>query len=347
MVGSESASGSGYDPGWASSAGWSCSSSASCLLALAVAALPRMSAVWAQVQRLHVGQVDPVVEMVLFGVAGLALVALAIFGLNRTLVSAFRRGNQTEVADVVYRHRQRQRGPKVVAIGGGHGLNTLLRGLKEHTDNITAIVTVADDGGIQRPVAPRPRHAAPGRFSQLPGRALRVGRAGFPAVPVPFRRGHRSRRPQLRQPVPDRNDRDHGQLRSGARRVEPGAGGARPGHAVDAGPGDPGGRSAGKRRVWRARRRPTLTHVRGESNIGHAAGRIQRVYLQPEDPPAYPEAIRAVLDADLIVIGPGSLYTSVLPNLLVPDLCAALESAQALKSLCVQRRHPGGRDGRL
>jgi len=52
-----------------------------------------------------------------------------------------------EVVENVYRQGQRQRGPKIVAIGGGHGLNTLLRGLKEHTDNITAIVTVADDGG--------------------------------------------------------------------------------------------------------------------------------------------------------------------------------------------------------
>jgi uncharacterized cofD-like protein len=71
--------------------------------------------------------------------------------------------------------------------------------------------------------------------------------------------------------------------------------------------------------------------VRGESNIGHAEGRIQRVYLQPDSAPAYPGAIRAILDADLIVIGPGSLYTSVLPNLLVPDLCEALQSAPALK----------------
>jgi uncharacterized cofD-like protein len=77
--------------------------------------------------------------------------------------------------------------------------------------------------------------------------------------------------------------------------------------------------------------RPLLTHIRGESNIGHTEGRIQRVYLEPQDAPAYPQAIRAILDADLIVIGPGSLFTSVLPNLLVQDLCSALESARAVK----------------
>ncbi|MGC8779390.1 MAG: gluconeogenesis factor YvcK family protein, partial [Anaerolineae bacterium] len=86
------------------------------------------------------------------GVASLAVlgsvaVAVAVYRLNLSLLAAFRRRDQAEIVDVVYRHRARQRGPRVVAIGGGHGLNTLLRGLKEHTDHITAIVTVADDGG--------------------------------------------------------------------------------------------------------------------------------------------------------------------------------------------------------
>jgi uncharacterized cofD-like protein len=69
--------------------------------------------------------------------------------------------------------------------------------------------------------------------------------------------------------------------------------------------------------------------IRGESAIGAAHGRVARVYLEPENAPAYPEAIRAILDADLIVAGPGSLYTSVLPNLLVQDLAEAIASARA------------------
>jgi uncharacterized cofD-like protein len=77
--------------------------------------------------------------------------------------------------------------------------------------------------------------------------------------------------------------------------------------------------------------RSRLTLVRGESAIGKVTGRIQRVYLDPEAPPAYPKAIRAILDAELIVIGPGSLYTSVLPNLLVPDLAQAIITSPAIK----------------
>jgi len=83
----------------------------------------------------------------LFGMAGVAAITIAVLQLNRSLLSAFRSPGQSSLVDIVYNHRQRRRGPRVVAIGGGTGLSALLRGLKEHTDNITAIVTVADDGG--------------------------------------------------------------------------------------------------------------------------------------------------------------------------------------------------------
>lgn len=83
----------------------------------------------------------------LFGIVGIIMVAVAIFNLNRSLLAVFRPPGQRKLVDIIYQHRHREHGPKVVAIGGGTGLSTLLRGLKEHTSNITAIVTVADDGG--------------------------------------------------------------------------------------------------------------------------------------------------------------------------------------------------------
>jgi uncharacterized cofD-like protein len=72
-----------------------------------------------------------------------------------------------------------------------------------------------------------------------------------------------------------------------------------------------------------------LRHVVGESAITHTNGRIQRVSLAPSDVLAYPPALKAVFQSDLIVVGPGSLYTSILPNLLVPDLAQALYHAKA------------------
>jgi uncharacterized cofD-like protein len=71
--------------------------------------------------------------------------------------------------------------------------------------------------------------------------------------------------------------------------------------------------------------------VLGESSIPKVAGRIRRLWLEPNDAPAFPPALKAVLNADMIVVGPGSLYTSLLPNLLVQDLLGAVRASRALK----------------
>jgi uncharacterized cofD-like protein len=94
---------------------------------------------------------------------------------------------------------------------------------------------------------------------------------------------------------------------------------------------------------------PHLTgevRVEGESRIPEAAGKVRRLWLEPSEPPAYPEVIRAVLSADLIVIGPGSLYTSVLPNLLVPNLVKAVRASRAIKIyVCNVANQPGETEG--
>jgi uncharacterized cofD-like protein len=86
--------------------------------------------------------------------------------------------------------------------------------------------------------------------------------------------------------------------------------------------------------------------VRGESNITASRRRIRRVFLQPERPPAYPEALQAIAEAELIVVGPGSLYTSVLPNLLADGMWEALRASRALKIyVCNVATEPGETDG--
>jgi len=86
--------------------------------------------------------------------------------------------------------------------------------------------------------------------------------------------------------------------------------------------------------------------VEGESHIPDFPGKVNRVWLDPNTPPAYPQVIQALLGADLIVIGPGSLFTSVLPNLLVPDIAAAVRASRALKIfVCNLTTQPGETDG--
>ncbi|MCD6286943.1 MAG: YvcK family protein, partial [Anaerolineae bacterium] len=94
-----------------------------------------------------------------------------------------------------------------------------------------------------------------------------------------------------------------------------------------------------------ARKDSTPVRVRGESEIPKVNGRILRVTLDPAGPSAYPGAIQAILQAELIVIGPGSLYTSLLPNLLVPEIVAALKAAPAPKVfVCNVATQPGETD---
>ena len=315
------------------------------LLGLAVTALTRIPGVWRTLERLHAAEVNPILEVVLLGGCGLAIVALAVFGLNRTLISAFRRSDQAEVAEVVYRHRQRQRGPKVVAIGGGHGLNTLLRGLKEHTDNITAIVTVADDGGSSGRLRRELGMLPPGDFRNC--LAALSDAEGLVTQLFQYRfaegtdlDGHSFGNLYLTAMTAITGSFE-GALEESSRvlvvrgRVMPStlaqvtlaAEVLAPEQLETVGFEDaPAAAKLGRNGHNR------VVQVIGESNIGHSQGRIQRVYLQPQDAPAYPKAIRAVLDADLIVIGPGSLYTSVLPNLLVRDLREALASSLAPKA---------------
>ena len=85
--------------------------------------------------------------------------------------------------------------------------------------------------------------------------------------------------------------------------------------------------------------------VEGESAIPKAGGRISRVLLEPADIPAFPPAVQAILQADLIIIGPGSLYTSILPNLLVPDIARALQHTRAKRVYaCNLATQPGETD---
>lgn len=281
---------------------------------------------------------SPVLAIAVYFIIGSVAVVEAVYRLNHSLLAAVRRREPAHVVDMVYQHRVRQRGPKIVAIGGGHGLNTLLRGLKEHTDNITAIVTVADDGGssgrLRRDLGILP----PGDFRNCI--AALSDAEGLVTQLFQYRFGHDS----------DLDGHSFGNLYLTAMTAITGSFEAALNESsrvlavrgrvipstlaqvtLDADVCLPtgytensnGAESCSDDEVWQ--------RIRGESAITAARGRVRRVFLEPEDAPAYPEAIRAILEADLIVAGPGSLFTSVLPNLLVRDLASAVAAAWGLK----------------
>ena len=267
-------------------------------------------------------------------VGGLLLI---FWGHTRSLNSiteVLKPSGDEELIDVLLTHRKLNRGPKIVAIGGGTGLSTLLRGLKAYSANITAIVTVADDGGSS------------GRLRREIG-VLPPG--------------------DIRNCLTALADEE--KLLTELFRYRFSAGDGLVGHsfgnlfltAMSEVTGDLERAIAASSKVLAVRGRvlpATLTdvclwaqledgrRVEGESHITEAMGKIVKIGCIPANPPALPKAVQAIRDADYIIIGPGSLYTSIIPNLLVPEIAEAIAQRQVPRIyVCNMMTQPGETQG--
>jgi uncharacterized cofD-like protein len=229
---------------------------------------------------------------------------------------------------------RRSRGPRIVAIGGGTGLPALLSGLKAYTDNLTAVVTVADDGGssgrlrkdfkIPPPGDLRNCLVALAETEPLMGRLFQhrfKGQGGLS--------GHSFG--NLFIAAMNEITGDFGEAIRASSKVLAVSGQVLPVTFDD------------------VRLSATLSggrRVQGESSISAAGGHIDRLSLLPADARPNPEVLQAIAQADAIVLGPGSLYTSILPNLLVPGVAKAVERSGAIKILvCNVMTQPGETDG--
>lgn len=256
---------------------------------------------------------------------GLLVLVLAVFLLGFGWWRDIRRARQ--------RSKQLQRRPRIVAIGGGTGLSVVLRGLKEFDVDLTAVVTVADDGGSS------------GRLrSDL-------------AIPPPG---------DIRNCLVALADTEPLLERLLQFRFPAGVGLA--GHSFGnlflaamthiMGDFESAIRETSRVLAVRGRVLPAVQEdvilravledgrvVEGESNIPLAGGKVHHIELFPAELHPLPEALSAIREADAIVIGPGSLYTSVLPNLLVPELTEAIAASPAKKIyVCNVMTQPGETD---
>lgn len=285
--------------------------------------------------------------LVLLSAGGLIII-LAVVRLARNLVAPFRRPDEA-VSESIYHYQRRRRGPHIVAIGGGTGMPGLLRGLTAYTDNITAIVTVADDGGssgrLRRELGLLPpgdfrnNMAALARDEALMTQLLQYRFGGrTPVNGRPELQGHAFGN-LLLAALAGITGSFEGALLA-AERVLALRGRVLP-STIDQVtlvadvlvPAADGSESM------------TLRRIVGESAIPKAEGKIKQVYLEPHGVRAHPPALQAIFQADLIVLGPGSLYTSILPNLLVPGLAGALTHARAPKVyVCNLAAQPGETD---
>ncbi|MBK9143703.1 MAG: YvcK family protein [Candidatus Melainabacteria bacterium] len=248
------------------------------------------------------------------------VVCLAVAKVTLSVLGAYLPDERDPIPDVLYRRRHLQSGPRVAVIGGGTGLSTLLKGLKYFTSNITAIVTVGDDGGSS------------GRL-----------RAELGVIPPG----------DIRNCITALADEEELVTELFSYRFEQGEG--LEGHSfgnlfltalyrITEGDFLESVRVASRVLKSRGQVLPaTLSAIQlvaeledgrtitGESNITSAGGKIKRLLLQAGENQATPQALEAIMEAELIVLGPGSLYTSIIPNLLVPGVSEAIRKSKAKK----------------
>ncbi len=261
----------------------------------------------------------------IFGGAGLLILSIGIWEMNRSILKPFIKPGQP-VLDTLSDFKKRSRGPRIVAIGGGNGLASLLRGLKKYTYNLTAIVTVADDGGSSGELRKNLGILPPGDIRNCLT-ALADDEEMLSQV-FRYRFGERA----------GVNGHSLGNLFISA--------------LTDiTGSFEEAVAESGRVLAVRGRVLPSTLHdvklvaeikitdeekeirVVGESMIPQLNGSISHLWLEPDNPLAFPPAVQAILNADLIIIGPGSLYTSVLPNLLVPGIADAIRASKGIKFL--------------
>jgi uncharacterized cofD-like protein len=284
-----------------------------------------------------------IVRGAMFLSVGVGLTAVALLRLNRTVIAALLPRGNARVVDLLYQKRQLTRGPKVVAIGGGTGLSMVLSGLKGQTGNLTAIVTVADDGGSSGRLRRELSILPPGDFRQCIVALADVQPLMSSLLQYRFKKGSELEGHNLGNLLLAAMADITGNFELGLRELS---------HVLAVKGQIMPSTLEDVALVAELRDKST---VHGESNMhqDHASedvnleGRapIDRIFLVPANAVGYPEAVQAILDADIVVIGPGSLYTSVLPNLLVKDIARALTVSAAFKIfVCNVATEPGETD---
>jgi len=257
------------------------------------------------------------------GISVFVLGALVlIYGVKRmvkSFIAIFLPQREKELVDIVYHHRQLEKGPRVVVVGGGTGLSILLHGLKELTSNITAIVTVADDGGSSGRLREQ--------FDILPPGDIRNCLVALAdAEPLmrelfQFRFGNES----------ELKGHSFGNLFITAL-------------SKVTGDFEKAIKESSKVLAIRGRVIPSTfakvqlvaehhdgQKTKGETKIVKKPSPIRRVFLEPANCKPSKESFEAIDEADIIVLGPGSLYTSVIPNLLINGLSERIAKSKVPK----------------
>ncbi|UCH27527.1 MAG: uridine diphosphate-N-acetylglucosamine-binding protein YvcK [Trueperaceae bacterium] len=264
---------------------------------------------------------------------GLVLAIGSIGRLNRSLLSNWL-PRPSEAAIVLHRKLSLSRGPRIVALGGGTGLSNLLRGLRNYSSNLSAVVTVTDDGGSSGRLRDAFDMPAPGDLSDclaaLSDREAELARL----LQYRFRRGGELEGHSFGNLLITTLKEVEGDLAEAVRVLN---------HLLSlVGNVYPSTSEVVRLNVVKE----DGTFVRGESEARKAPGAIRRVSIEPESPRASSEVVMDILATDLVVLGPGSLFTSTIPPLLVPGIKRALlQTSAPLVYVCNIMTEAGETDG--
>ena len=231
-----------------------------------------------------------------------------------------RNGREKEtMLEALYRRKKLNKGPKIVAIGGGTGLSMLLKGIKGITNNITAVVTVGDDGGSSGRLREELGVLPPGDIRNCIAALADDEDLVTKLFQYRFKigeglKGHSFGNLFLTALCSITGDmvravKESSNVLSIRGRVLP--------STLD--------------NMKLAAEMEDGRIIHGESAIPEAGGKIKRLFTEPAECKALPEVIDAIHDADLIIMGPGSLYTSVIPNLLIKEIAEAVAKSNAKK----------------
>jgi uncharacterized cofD-like protein len=272
----------------------------------------------------------------IFMVAGVALGVTAVYHIYRWVALGLsrRRGNM-DILTAVDTHQHLRRGPSIVAIGGGTGVSTLLRGLKQVTSNLTAIVTIADDGGSSGRLRDELDMPAPGDARNCLIALSESGPLMEELFDYRFKSGT------------GLNGHNLGNLLLAA--LYDGRGGMQEGLEAAAQLLAVSGKVvpvSNDKSLILMGETAVGDVLKGETAVGSSADPVRRVWIEPENAYASDAALLAIRQADLIVIGPGSLYTSIIPNFLVGGMREAIAASKVPRVfVCNVATQPHETDG--
>jgi uncharacterized cofD-like protein len=278
-------------------------------------------------------QVAPHISGFILIVAGSALVILGISNINRSILKRIAPEQVDKVSEIIYLQRKLEKGPHIVVIGGGTGLHTLLRGLKQYTSNITAVVTVFDSGGSSGQLRDEMGVLPPGDIRNCLVALSARESLMTDLFQYRFRDGNLQGHSfgNLFITAMSEVTGDFPKAIEKSSEILAIRGKVLPSSIDD---------------VTLCARLKNKQLVRGENHISESKYGIENIFIQPSEVLPLPETIQAINKADAIILGPGSLYTSVICNLLVKNIPEAICQSTALKIyICNVMTQPGETEG--